>query len=197
MLAAASGGACGHCGATLPIGTWVFMASMALAPPALAHGGEEHGDAPAPAMTAVAAPRAVAESDEFELVAIAEDKRLILYLDHFATNVPVADARVEVESGTMKAVATEIAPGVYALPAAAFARPGRYPLAISIEAGDSADLLATTLDFAGPATAIARHARSWREWKGWGVPGALLIAAAGWVAVRHRRKNHSRRGNVE
>ncbi len=164
-----------------------FVVAMALALPAWGHGDEDHGDAPAPAMAVEAAPRAVAVSDEFELVAVLRGGKLTLYLDRFATNEPVADATVEVESGALKAVATQVAPGVYALDGASFAKPGKYPLTISVQAGDSADLLAATLDLAGAADGVA-HAHSEGEWAVWGVSGALLLVAAVLLALR-RKKN--------
>lgn len=167
---------------------FLLIAAIAFALPAWGHGGEDHGDAPAPAMAVAAAPRAVAASDEFELVALLEGGKLTLYLDRFATNEPVADAQVEVESGAFKAGATQVAPGVYALPGAAFAGPGKHPLTISVEAGDTADLLATTLDLARPAAGV-EHAHTRGEWAVWGASGALLLAAAALLAMRRRKKN--------
>lgn len=167
----------------------IFLLLLALASPAaaLAHGGEDHGAEAAPAMALDIAPRATSETEEFELVAVPEGKKLVLYLDRFDTNAPVADARIEVESGAFKAVATEAAPGVYWLPGEAFAAPAKYPLTISVQAGESADLLTATLDLTKPA-AGAGHARSREEWAVWGASGALLLAGAGFVIAR-RRKN--------
>jgi hypothetical protein len=172
------------------INTFLLVAGMAFGLPAWAHGGEDHGDAPAPVMAVETAPRAVAESDEFELVAVLNGGKLTLYLDRFATNEPVADAQVEVESGALKVAAAQVAPGVYALPGEDFVSPGKYPLTISVQAGDSADLLATTLDLAKPVAGV-EHAHSWIEWVKWGISGALLIAAAGLVVVRRHKKNRN------
>lgn len=166
----------------------LLVAAMALALPAWGHGGEDHGDAPAPVMAVEAAPRAVAASEEFELVVVSQGGKLTLYLDRFATNEPVADAQVEVESGALKAVATQVAPGVYALGGASFAKPGKYPLTISVQAGDSADLLAATLDLSAPAGGVA-HAHSKSEWAVWGVSGALLLVAAALLALWRGRKD--------
>jgi len=169
---------------------------MMLALSALAHAGGDssdghsHGEAATPAMTVDGAPRASAQTDEFELVAVLERRKLTLYLDRFATNEPVADAKIEVESGVIKAVATQIAPGVYSLPGEAFASPGKYPLAISVQAGDSGDLLTVTLDLP-QAVAGAAPVDSWSNWAVGGAAGALLLAGAALVAVR-RRKNSRR-----
>ncbi|MES2089528.1 MAG: hypothetical protein V4532_06065, partial [Pseudomonadota bacterium] len=80
-----------------------------------AHGGEDHGEPAATPVLLGQAPRAQAQTEDFELVAVltqavaAESKAspvLTLYLDRFATNQPVGGATVEVESGAFKAVAT-------------------------------------------------------------------------------------------
>ena len=171
-----------------------YLMSITLVLSGLAYGGGDssdghsHGEAVRPDMAADIAPRASAQTEEFELVAVKEEKKLILYLDRFATNEPVADAEIEVESGTFKAVAVQVAPGVYSLPGEAFAEPGKYPLAISVQAGDSADLLTATLDLAPPAVSVA-HAPGWGKWAVWGASGALLLTGAGLVAVRRRKQN--------
>ena len=161
---------------------------------ALAHAGGDdsdghsHGEAAAPAMTVAGAPRASAETEEFERVAVREGKKLPLYLDRFATNEPVADAQIEVDSSTLKAAATQVAPGVYPLPGEAFAKPGKYPLAISVQAGDSSDLLTVTLDLP-QSVAGAAPVNSWSNWAAGGAAGALLLAGAALVAVRRRKQN--------
>ncbi|CAG0926485.1 MAG: hypothetical protein EFKGCFLK_00775 [Rhodocyclaceae bacterium] len=162
-----------------------FVAPAAFALSAWAHGGEDHGDgAHAPAAIADVAPRASAHSEEFELVAVLADGRLTLYLDRYADNAPVADAQIEIESGAMKAAATQVAPGVYAAPGAAFARPGKHPLTISVQAGESADLLTAALEIAEPAATAAQA----NAGAAWAAAGALLLAGATLVALR-RRKN--------
>lgn len=170
-----------------------FLAAAALAlpawVPAWSHEGEDHG-APAAAPAAVAAgPRTEAQTEAFELVAVPADGRLDLYLDDFATNEPVADARVEVESGAFRAVADQVAPGLYTIPAANFAPPGKYPLVISVQAGDVADLLTATLEVAQPA-AVAGQARSWGAWCD--APavagGASALTGIGILAVRRRHR---------
>lgn len=171
-----------------------FLISITLALSGMAHGGGDssdghtHGEAVKPEMSVDIAPRTSAQTDEFELVAVKEDKKLTLYLDRFATNEPVADAEIEVESGALKAVAVQVAPGVYSLPGEVFAEPGKYPLTISVQAGASADLLTATLDLAPPAVGVA-HARGWDTWAVWGASGTLLLSGAGLVAVRRRKQN--------
>ena len=120
-----------------------------------AHGGEDHGDAAAaPVIASEAGPRASAASEDFELVAVAQGGELLIYLDRFATNEPVAGAEIEIESGAFKAVAHAVAPGVYTVAGDAFETPGRHPLTITIEtdakSGGVSDLLGATLDVAAP-----------------------------------------------
>lgn len=118
-----------------------------------AHGGEKHDDAaPAAAHGETAAlPRAAAGSEDFELVLVLDGRRLLLYLDRHDSNEPVAGAKVDIEGGGLKGSASEISPGVYAVAADAL-KPGRHALTVAVEAGDTADLLAATLDMPSPAT---------------------------------------------
>lgn len=164
----------------------VLAASLlALSAPAFAHGDEDHGAA-APAVSRSVAPRATAASEEFEVVAALEGRKLVLYLDRFATNEPVAGATVDIEGGGLKGVAAEVAPGVYALDAAAMT-PAKHPLTIAIAAGDSADLLAATLD-AAPLLAGVEHVHGWGEWAAWLGAGALALAAGVLLMMRHRKQ---------
>lgn len=156
-----------------------------------AHGGEDHSQPPAvaPVATVSSAPRAETASDEFELVAALEGGRLMLYLDRFASNEPVAGATVEVESGSFKAVASALAPGVYALPGEAFAEHRKYPLTVSLETADTADLLSLTLDHAGVSSTVATAPGS-DAWTAWGASAGIVLAGIGLVAMRRRRKGH-------
>jgi hypothetical protein len=170
--------------------TTALALPLTLALPAWAHEGEDHGAPAAPAPSGGAGDRAVAATADFELVAVLAEGGLALYLDRFATNEPVTDAQVEVESGAFSAVAAQAAPGLYRVPAGPFGHPGKYPLVISVQAGDIADLLTATIEVAQPA-AVSGQAQPWDAWgdaRALGaVAGALLLAGAGIVAVRHKR----------
>lgn len=152
-----------------------------------AHGGDDHGaDAPQVMGTSVA-PRAYAQTQDFELVAQLHGTTLTLTLDRFATNEPVADAQIEVESGNvLKGVAQQVAPGVYTVKADALAAPGKYPLSFSVQAGDTSDLLAATLDSSPPVEEIA-HVHGGGEWTTWAISAAVLIAGLGLVVLRRRK----------
>jgi hypothetical protein len=167
------------------------IAALFLAAPikVFAHGDEDHG-APVPVVGLSAAPRATARSEEFEAVAVLEGKKLVLYLDRFASNAPVIGAKVDIEGDGLKGVATETLPGVYVMDAVSLA-PAQQSLTISIEAGDSADLLLATLD-AAPAPTGEAHVHSGREWRLWVMGGVLGMlgmfggSAATLWAIRRR-----------
>ncbi|MDP2825711.1 MAG: hypothetical protein Q8O52_23875 [Sulfuritalea sp.] len=152
--------------------------------------GHTHAAAPVPATVAVpmATPRAVAASEDFEVVAILDGKQLVVYVDRFASNEPVAKARVEVEGAGLKGLASEAAPGTYVMNIATAIPPARHPLTISIEAGDTADLLLATLDTSQQVES-AVHVHGWGERLVWGLAALLLLAAGALlIARRHRRK---------
>lgn len=170
-----------------------MLAVLAFVLPAQAGGdgsdGHSHA-APAPVVvvpvsTAVA--RLSSETDQFELVGVLEGKVLTLYLDQFASNTPVAKAQIEVESGAWKAVATEVSPAVYAVPAEPLTRPGKHPVTITVQAGDNADLMNATLE-SGPATTGVVHTHFWSEWAVWWGAAALLLAGVSLVAIRRRQQ---------
>jgi hypothetical protein len=159
---------------------------------AQAHGGEDHGAEAAspPPPQAGQAPRASAQTEEFELVAVldrggAPPPVLTLYLDRYGTNQPVADATVEVESGAFKATARPAAPGVYTVPGVAFAAPGRHPLTVSVQTADSADLLDATLQTEATAAVAAAAGPGVPRWA-WALPLAALLAAAAYAWTRRR-----------
>ena len=117
--------------------------------PAMAHAGHDD-DAPAPA--GVVQPRAQAESDVLELVAIASGRTLTVFLDRIGTNAPVEGAAIEVSANGAAGVSAEAQPnGTYRLDADWVAMAGKYDLIFTITAGDLSDLLTATLVIpAGP-----------------------------------------------
>jgi hypothetical protein len=170
----------------------VAIAALFLFAPikAFAHGDEDHG-ASAPAVGRSVAPRAVARSEEFEAVAVLEGKKLLLYLDRFASNAPVVGAKVEIEGGGLKGAAAETSPGVYGMDAAPITQ-GKHPLTISIEVGDSADLLSATLDVAPLPVGVAA-AHGWgARLVGWG-GGLLALAGGAWWAMRRQQSKGVKR----
>ena len=174
------------------------LLAWALAVPtwAWAHGDEDHGaaqaaaaSAPAPASAMVsAAQRLSSQTDQFELVGVLEGRVLRLYLDRYGSNAPVAKAQIEIESGTWKAVATEVAPAVYTVAAEPLTRPGKHALTMTVQAGDVTDLLDATLEV-GPASAVALGsppARVSGTWVVWSGAVVLALAALGFIVGRRR-----------
>jgi hypothetical protein len=141
-----------------------------------------------PATMATASPRISTETDQFELVGVLEGKVLTLYLDQFGSNTPVTKAQIEVESGAWKAMATEVSPAVYAVPVELLAQPGKHPLAITVQAGDVADLMNATLEV-GQAGAGVEHSHFWGEWAVWWGAAALSLAAVALVVIRRRKQS--------
>lgn len=162
-----------------------WLLALALSPAAvLAHEGHDHG-APPPAPSAALAPRVEAHSESFELVAVLEGGKLIVYLDRFATNQPVTDAAIEIESGAFKAAAQPGGEGIYTAAAAALEKPGQYPLVFTIRVAGETDLLNGTLGVPPPPGAAGRAHRL-TEWLPW-IAGVLaVLAVIGWLLRRRR-----------
>jgi cobalt-zinc-cadmium efflux system membrane fusion protein len=105
---------------------------------------EDHGAAPA-TVAIGGAPRLVTHSDLFELVGIIDNGAMTVYLDRYADNSPVTDAKIEVEVGSEKGIATTNPNGTYRFQAKAFSKPSEMPVTFTIAAGNDADLLAGDL----------------------------------------------------
>jgi hypothetical protein len=174
-----------------------------------AHGpGGEHLDAPpATASAGTAAPRLEAQTELFELVARLDGGELSILVDRFATNEPVLNASVEVESGGLKAKATFHADhGDYAVDDAVLLKrlstAGEHALVITVQAGAEADLLDGTLVVGAAPTANAHghgpdaahdhdhdsgHAVERALWIG----GAVLLAVVAATAVMWRQRRRT------
>lgn len=158
-----------HCRAPRPMRA---LSAMALAAvllaanvPAIAgpgaHGPNgEHLDAPTMMTAASALPRIEAKSETFELVAELRAGELAIVVDRYESNEPVLDAKLEVESGSLKAVAAFRAEqGDYAVTDAgmlkALSAPGEHALVFTLVAGQDSDLLDGTLVNAAGGRAAA------------------------------------------
>lgn len=150
--------------------------------------GHDHGDAPA-AVTGTAAPRLTSHSDLFEVVGMVEGNEMKIYLDRFATNEPVTDAKIEVEIGNIKGIAAAQADGSYIFKNDVFTKPGDLSVSFTVIAGKEADLLAGDLKIDGPVNDHAHDeaAKPWLRWAAY-AGGTLLLAAIVFVAMRRRRR---------
>jgi hypothetical protein len=167
-----------------------------------AHGPDgEHLDAAPPALAAAAAhPRLEAQSDLYELVAELRPGQLVIYLDRYASNEPVTDARIEVALGERRALAQPRAAQADhvvddAALLAALAAPGEHGLVFTLAAGDGADLLSAVLRVPAAGAAGPPPDPGRGEASRWALvaAGALLLAAAlgalaGVAAQRHRQR---------
>lgn len=165
-------------------------ATLVAAAPVRAHEG--HGDEAPAALSIPLAPRAETETDQIELLAVLDSGQLTFYIDRWATNEPLADARVEVDGAGIKAVATQSGPGVFVLPAPALT-PGKHALTVTVEAGELADLLSVNLSLPAPDLPL-EHPTGPAQWTVWGIAGTLVVAGVGLVALRRRRGRHRHPG---
>lgn len=131
-----------------------LLISAATQLPAAAHAG--HDDAEQPAPVGPGEPRAEASSPDFEIVAVAADHRLKIYLDRFATNAPIDGASLEVaENGGDPLKAEKQDDGTYLLRAPWIDVAGRHDLTFTIVNGDVSDLLAGSIQLPDIAHATA------------------------------------------
>ena len=169
----------------------------------------EHLDAPTAMRAPTALPRVEAHSEAFELVAELRAGELVIVLDRYESNEPVLGARLEVESGTLKAVAAFRAEqGDYTVTDAgllkALEAPGEHGLVFTLLAGKDSDLLDGTLVTAGSGGATPAkdggghahgdddhghghgHALERAAWIGAGVAALGLIGGVAWWRQRRR-----------
>ena len=177
----------------------LWLGAIALAPlGALAHGDEDHGEKKSPAASgAIAGPRFEAHSDLFEVVGTVERDQLTITVDRYASNEPVRDAKVEVEVGSAKGIASPGPDGSYSFKNAALAQaasaPVTLPISLTITAGKEADLLAAELTIGAVASddAHAADAHTTARPRRW-LPAAasvllLIVALIVWRALSRRR----------
>lgn len=167
--------------------TFILNLVLLFSPLVQAHGDEDHDAKPA-TVAIGGAPRVVTHSDLFELVGIIENGAMTLYLDRFADNSPVTDAKIEVEVGAEKGVATASPNGTYRFSAKAFNEPSEIPVTFTISAGNDTDLLAGDLAVAdehaeGAAKASNLFANKWLI----GGLIVVLILIVGSLLMRKRR----------
>jgi hypothetical protein len=170
------------------------LSSAAAAAPG-AHGPNgEHLDGPTRTVVMSALPRVEAKSETFELVAELRATELSILIDRYETNEPVLGARLEVESGGVKAVAQYRADrGDYAVMDAALlkvlAAPGEHGLVFTLIAGAESDLLDATLVAAAPGGAHGGHGHDDHDhhheleraaWIGGGIAALGLLGGFAW-----------------
>ncbi len=169
--------------------TTAVLAQFASAGP-----GHDHGDA-APTAAGPALPRFSTQSDLFEAVGVLGKDELVLFIDRSATNEPVLNATVELESGSIKAIGKfEAALGEYHFDGKPFQQTAVYPITLTIKAGKDSDLLSADLDVHGAEAASSQsgaHSHGWREYAVWiGAALATVALASVTLIVVRRKKSH-------
>lgn len=164
--------------------SFLFMALALAAPclPAWADDGHDHGPAPA-AAAAPALPRVAAVSELFELVGVAKDRQLTVYLDGFADNAPVKGATLDLAVDGAKVALKEVADGEFHGTLAQALKPGLTTVTATVAAGTDIDLLAGEFDVRADA-AQAAHGPAWRRVLGTVLAAGAALAALAWIARR-------------
>jgi membrane fusion protein, heavy metal efflux system len=159
--------------------------------PIASHAHEGHDDAApvASGLPGANVPRIEAQSDLFEVVGVVQHGVMMLFLDRFATNEPVVDAKIDIEVGSLKGSAQGNGDGTYSFKHATLTQPGQLPVTFTITAGRDSDLLAADLVIAYPDGAAA-HATAdpwWKRWRWIGVGSVVLAGAVlAWWSRRKR-----------
>ena len=186
------------------------ITSTALAGPG-AHGPNgEHLDSPTPTGAAAALPRVESASEAFELVAELRASELSILVDRYASNEPVLGAKLDVDSGALKAVAVFRAEqGDYVVTDAAMlkalAAPGEHGLVFTLVAGKDSDLLDGNLIKSAVGAASGTkgdhdhghgsgdpehsHALERAAWIGAGMAALGLVGGVAWWRQRRRVAN--------
>jgi RND family efflux transporter MFP subunit len=152
-----------------------------------AHEGHENDDATRSALASSTYPRVTAHSELYELVGIVRGERLSIYLDHFATNEPVADAKIKVAIADAEPVDAALAEkGVYTISFPRSARTGSVEIVFSVTAASGDDLLVGALTLpsdtgSSAASSTEAPASTWISSIPWPIrhPIALILITFG------------------
>lgn len=165
------------------------IALVCLSSAALANGDHDHG-APKQQAAGTASPRIALHTELFELVGIVEGGEMTIYLDRYADNTPVSNARIDIEAEAIKASATAQPDGTYRWKSDVLQKTGELALAFTVSAGGENDLLAGTLTIGAPPSADPHTHSITEQWRTWaiGAAGAILVLAVLVLALRAQRR---------
>lgn len=173
----------------------LLLAALLLVLPVLGygHGDEDHGEGAATPLPAAVAsgPRLDLSTPDFALFGVAEKDRLIVWLDRYATNEPVLNAKIDAESTGRKIELKLTAGGSYEGTADWLATPGKHELIFTVQTEDASDLLIGALEVPSPAMEEAPGLRLPGTAWIWSGSGALLIAATALLLRRSRKKEEA------
>lgn len=150
---------------------WFAMFLVALG----VHAHEGHDDAASTPVNVGGAPRVEASSDLFEVVGVVDRGTMTIFLDRYATNEPVIDAKIDIDAGTAKGVAQASRDGTYTFAHAALAQLGTLPVTFTVASGADTDLLTGELVI-GDANAPDSRTQTTPAWKAtaW-MAGSLIL----------------------
>jgi hypothetical protein len=155
-----------------------------------AHEGHDDAASPVASIAGAGSPRIEAASDLFEIVGVVDKGAMTLFLDRYATNEPIANAKIDIEIGSAKGPAQVNSDGTYTFRHAALATPGQLPVTLAITAGGDGDLLTGELVIPDPNAANARaEASPFLKQLGLAAGALILIGAitvTWWLFRRHR-----------
>ena len=172
-----------------PINMLLWLIALFILPLlAFAHGGEEHNDETRAQVSAAPSSEAnlELESPEVELSGTLQNGKLTLYADHYASNEPIYNAKIELESNGHKVQAQAMKDGSYTAATDWFTQPGKHEVVVSIETVNLEDLLIGTLDV--PGSSLAVPGRTWMGYAKWAavIVTALIIMV---VALKFKRQH--------
>ena len=175
-----------------PLAAAVSAAAMLLglwAGTARAHEGHDHGDE-AKSAPAVTAPRGMSSSDAFELVAVARNGALTVFVDRTASNEPVTGATVQAETPDGPVTATPMPDGAYRIDAHWSEKPGAYDLTFTVTLPDgTSDVFPVELEVPEPpAVTAGQPPTAWTSGLGRRPRFPEPPDPGGSDGVRHRRR---------
>lgn len=169
----------------------------AILQPAWAGPGHDHGDEPASAAAGSSSPRITSHSDLFEIVGVVAKGEMTIFLDRYATNEPVKDAKIDIEIGNIKGVAASQADGSYLFKNDVLGKPGELAVSFTVQAGKDTDLLASDLKIGSPMEDHSNDVASkpWLRWAAY-AGGALLLIIIAAAVLRKRKAKLALRTNA-
>jgi RND family efflux transporter MFP subunit len=127
------------------------------------------------------------QSPEVVLLGILHDGKLTLYADHYASNEPILDAKIELENNGRVIPAKAEPDGSYSAPGDWLQQPGKYDLIASVEAPEFQDLIVGRIEIVASTPTAQAHS-VWRYGKWLGGVAALVLALFVLLQVLRRRK---------
>ncbi|AAZ97700.1 hypothetical protein Tbd_1747 [Thiobacillus denitrificans ATCC 25259] len=166
---------------------------VSIASSVLAGGGDDHSHGPEvalPVQIDTGGRRFELTSPEVELAGELKDGRLSVYADRYATNEPILDAKIQLESGERKLPLHATEDGRYEATADWLKQAGTYEIVVSVEAEGLQDLLVGTLEIP-PSPAGTESGRDWLESGKWAAAGLGVLVALLLLGRRVRRRRNT------